>query len=101
MLVVKRGRDEGKSVPVQEQVAIGADQKANVMALSDRNVSGRHGVVRLEQGVHVYHDLASTNGSWLVGRNGEKTRITGPVHLMHGDTIEIGQTRIVYMEEGK
>ena len=88
-------------MPVRDQVAIGADQGANSMTLTDRNVSGRHGVIRLEQGVHVYHDLASTNGSWLVDRHGQKTRITAPLRLMHGDMIEVGQTRIVYMDEGR
>lgn len=100
-LVVKSGSDQGKSVQLGDTTAVGAERNGNGLVLSDRFTSARHGLVRLEDGVYVYHDLASLNGSWLLGRNGDKRRITSPLTLMHGDTIEMGRSRIVYMEAGK
>lgn len=100
MLVVKRGSDEGKSRRVGDQVRVGSDA-SNDFVLADKNVSGRHAMVRREEGVHVFHDLASLNGSFIIKKDGSKEKITAPLRLMHGDTIEIGRTRLVYMEEGK
>jgi pSer/pThr/pTyr-binding forkhead associated (FHA) protein len=99
LLVVKRGTEEGKTVQVNGQVSLGSD-RVNDFALADRSVSARHGLIRLEDGVHVYHDLASLNGSYLVkGRFRE--RIGAPLKLMHGDVIEVGRTRLVYLEESR
>jgi len=98
-LVVKTGSEAGRSVQLQEATTVGT--AGNGLVLSDRYVSANHGLIRLIDNVFVYHDLASMNGSFLVGHNGDKRKIDSPLRLMHGDTIEIGRTRVAYVEAGR
>jgi hypothetical protein len=98
-LVIKTGAEAGRSVQLQDATTVGA--AGNGLVIADPYVSANHGLVRLIDNIYVYHDLASMNGSFLVGRNGDKQRITSPLRLAHGDTIEIGRTRFAYMEPGR
>lgn len=61
----------------------------NQVVLSDPKVSRYHGELRVRHGALVYHDLRSTNGSWV---NGSRV-VEMAVGL--GDRIELGDTTIL------
>lgn len=61
------------------------------LVLDDANASRHHAEVRPSGGAWVIVDLGSTNGVKLNGR-----RITGPERLSHGDTLDIGSSRLVF-----
>jgi pSer/pThr/pTyr-binding forkhead associated (FHA) protein len=100
-LMVKTGPQTGQSTQLTQNVDIGRDGAINQLVITDPHVSASHGRVRLEDGSYVFHDLASSGGSWHIQTNGERRRITEPLRLMHGDVIEIGKTRIVFMESSR
>jgi len=52
----------------------------------------------VEDGRFHFWDLASANHSFVVGRDGTKQRIREPYPLRDGDTIDLGEARLTYLE---
>ncbi len=78
-----------------QRVTIGRDESNDVVLPDDLTVSRRHAVLeRLAAGWSV-SDLDSLNGTLV---NGEA--LTQPRPLYSGDEIEIGETRLVYRQDG-
>jgi pSer/pThr/pTyr-binding forkhead associated (FHA) protein len=67
---------------------IGRSSSANLV-LDDEFASGRHAQLVPRDGGWVLEDLGSTNGTFL-GRE----RIAGPVELVAGQSIRIGNTTL-------
>jgi pSer/pThr/pTyr-binding forkhead associated (FHA) protein len=87
--------DEGKStvVPLTRiEYSIGR-QEGNVIRLTERNVSRKHGRLYKENGKFVIEDLKSYNGVFV---NNE--RIKDKVLLKSGDSMQIGDYRLVFRE---
>lgn len=58
----------------------------NDIVLYDPEVSRNHAHIQYHQGRYIIEDLGSTNGTFVNGK-----RITAPVPLHNGDTIEMGE----------
>lgn len=97
-LVLKTGAEAVKTFQLGESTNIGRDPKGNQIVIDDPRVSRHHGRVRLENGSFFYHDLASSTGSRLVTRNGAKRKISGAVRLVNGDVLQLGGTKLAFME---
>ncbi|MGE0707908.1 MAG: HD domain-containing phosphohydrolase [Planctomycetota bacterium] len=91
MLHVTDGPDAGRLFLLDaDQVTIGRNAE-NTIVLNDTAVSGVHTkVVRDAAGQFTIHDMQSTNGTWLNGRE------HGATDLRDGDTIRIGSTSMVF-----
>ena len=76
----------------EEKVTIGR-LPDNTLQIDEGSVSSRHAEISYEGGHFHYHDLGSTNGSFV---NGEQT--TEAV-LRHGDEVRIGQVECVFFDE--
>ncbi|MDR1187946.1 MAG: FHA domain-containing protein [Bifidobacteriaceae bacterium] len=88
-LTVKSGPLRGTTLPLtRSPVVIGRSSTANLV-LDDEFASGRHAQLVPRQGGWVLEDLGSTNGTFM-GRE----RITGPVQLVAGQSIRIGNTTL-------
>jgi hypothetical protein len=66
---------------------------AAALALADRAVSRLHAVLAWDPvaQMHVLTDLGSSNGTFVNGQ-----RITGPVGVLNGTTIQLGNTQLRY-----
>lgn len=91
MLHVTEGLDTGRLFELgAEAVTLGRNAE-NTIVLNDTAVSGVHTkIVRDESGQFTIHDMQSTNGTFLNGRQ------HGAADLRHGDSIRIGSTTFVF-----
>ena len=92
MLVVRSGPRTGRSFSLLEETNIGRDAQRNEISLDDPQMSRENTRVKLENGVFVIYDLASTNGTLV---NGQKV-LRQP--LKNGDDILIGETAFAFVE---
>lgn len=74
------------------------DEDGEAIVIADDTVSKRHAKIRLEEGRFMFWDLASANGSFLIGTNGTRERVYTPHPLADGDTIDLGDARLTYIE---
>lgn len=72
-----------------EEVLVGRVAESQIR-LSDANVSRRHAAFKRVPDGWAIHDLGSTNGTRVNGREIDEARLTD------GDVIEIGLTRLIY-----
>lgn len=96
-LVQRNGIRAGKVYLLGEETDIGRGPENNVV-LGDETVSKRHAKVRVEEGKFVFWDLASANFSFLLGADGKRNRILQPHPLTDGDTVELGEARLTFLE---
>ncbi|MEM1415990.1 MAG: FHA domain-containing protein [Myxococcota bacterium] len=74
----------GQKIPItKEEFVIGRGSKTADLPIKDGNISRRHAVIVLRDGVHFIKDLGSTNGIEFAGRRIESKR------LDEGDLIQI------------
>lgn len=92
MLVVRSGPRTGQSFSLQEETNIGRDAQRNEISLDDPGMSRENSRIKLENGVFVIYDLASTNGTFV---NGQKI-LKQP--LSNGDEIKIGEISFAFVE---
>ncbi len=86
ILFVRSDTNAGQEVEVSSVVVMGRSDEADVV-LSDPYASDFHmRLVAAENGITL-HDLGSTNGTYVNGR-----RVTAPLQLRRGDTIQVGKT---------
>jgi len=74
-----------------EPLTIGRKVQNGLMLASDQ-ISRRHCIVALENGVAVVTDTDSTNGCWIGGQ-----RIEGPTHLPPGSVLRVGPYHLQYL----
>ena len=75
----------GRTVEIGSGCTIG--REGCDVLLPDPEVSRRHAVVRVADGVASVEDVGSTNGTWLNGR-----RVEGRAELRAGDELRLGNT---------
>ncbi|OQW96256.1 MAG: hypothetical protein BWK77_05645 [Verrucomicrobia bacterium A1] len=94
-LVFLNGPFKGKRLAVQQgSVTIGRDPDCQVR-VADDEISRKHAVIEQRaDGTHV-RDLGSMNGIVVNGQNCRESPIR------HRDVIEIGRTRLQYLESGQ
>jgi hypothetical protein len=86
-LRIVSGPAAGRTLELEGEVVIG--REGDGLAIPDKEISRRHTAVRqTERGVEI-EDLGSRNGTFVDGR-----RITEPVTLTIGGTIEVGSSQI-------
>lgn len=86
ILFVRSDTSAGQEVEVSNVVVMGRSEEADVV-LGDPYASDFHmRLVAAENGITL-HDLGSTNGTYVNGR-----RVTAPLQLRRGDTIQVGKT---------
>jgi len=91
MLHVIEGPDEGRLFMLDGDATTIGRNAENTIVLNDTAVSGVHTkIVRNESSQFTLHDMQSTNGTWLNGRE------HGATDLRDGDTIKIGATSMVF-----
>jgi serine/threonine-protein kinase len=95
LLVVEKGHDKGKAIPVPEgsTVIIGRDS-STALPLRDTMTSRMHCKIQFQEDGFYLTDLESMNGTYL---NGEKVREM--VKLDHGDLIKIGDTLFTFTSD--
>lgn len=71
---------------------IGRKPEANDIVLNNPTVSREHALIREGGGVFTIYDRGSTGGTLV-----NSQRIRQPVILYHGDVIELGEVRLVFM----
>jgi adenylate cyclase len=91
-LRVEREDEPPEEVEIGEGLTIGRST-ANQLVIRDSSASRHHAEIRRAGGGHRLMDLGSVNGTWVNGR-----RLTSPVDLNDGDTIEIGRIRLHFIE---
>jgi hypothetical protein len=99
-LMVQNGPRAGHPFELDDVTNIGrSGGENNDIVLEDEGISAQHGRIRFddERKQFVFHDLATTNGSWLIA-DGGKRQIEAPHVLSDGDIIEIGATRLVFKQ---
>ncbi|MCC6388272.1 MAG: FHA domain-containing protein [Dehalococcoidia bacterium] len=96
-MVLRNGIRAGKVFLLEDETSIGRNPD-NDIVISDETVSKRHAKVMMEEGRFHYWDLASANHSFVVGKDGTKKRIREPYALRDGDTIDLGEARMTYIE---
>jgi FHA domain len=95
-LVERSGVRAGKVHLLKAETSIGRGAD-NDVTLADESVSRRHAKIILGDGKFTYWDLASANFSFLVAADGSRTRILEPRELADGDTIDLGDVRVVFL----
>lgn len=93
-LRISEGNGAGESFPLGEHIRVGR-KKTNQIVLDDGQCSLVHAEIQRQDDAYLITDQGSTNGTMV---NGE--RIESPTHLHPGDTISIGETKLV-VEEGE
>lgn len=89
-LTIRTGSEPGRELGLAGvRTVLGRDESCDVV-IEDERASRQHAAIeRLPDGRLAVHDLGSTNGTLVDGR-----RITSPVVLEGGETIQIGNTVI-------
>lgn len=92
-LLVRVGAQPETEYILDREVTILGREAINDLTVNDPEVSRRHTrILREPEGFYV-EDLGSTNGTFVNGQ-----RVTAPLLLYHGDTIEMGKSsRIVFL----
>lgn len=91
MLHVTEGPDTGRLFELSADAITLGRNAENTIVLNDTAVSGVHTkIARDGSGQFTIHDMQSTNGTFLNGRE------HGASDLRHGDTIRIGSTTFVF-----
>lgn len=76
----------------KEQFTIGRVGGANDIFINSSIVSSQHGMITNYNGLFVYNDLASTNGTYINGQlvKGNGMNPSAPIPLKDGDILSIG-----------
>ncbi len=92
-LLVRVGAQPEEEYILEREVTILGREAINDLVIDDVEVSRRHTrILREAEGFYV-EDLGSTNGTFVNGQ-----RVTSPLLLYHGDTIEMGKSsRLVFL----
>ncbi|HHU38031.1 MAG TPA: FHA domain-containing protein [Propionibacterium sp.] len=91
-LVVVRGPNVGATFVLDQEVITAGRHPQSDLFLDDVTVSRHHAKVTERGGNHWVADLNSLNGTYV-----NRTLIDGEVALRHGDEVQIGKFRLVYM----
>lgn len=85
VLVVTEGPLAGQRVELDGELVIGREDAG--LTIEDEELSRKHAVVRLVDGVVEIEDLGSRNGTFVNGR-----RIDGATRMSGGDLLKLGRS---------
>jgi hypothetical protein len=92
-LLVRVGAQPEIEYVLTREVTILGREAINDLVVDDAEVSRRHTRILREAEGYYVEDLGSTNGTFVNGQ-----RVTSPLLLYHGDTVEMGKsTRLVFL----
>lgn len=92
-LLVRVGALPEEEYILDREVTILGREAINDLVIDDAEVSRRHTRILREAEGYYVEDLGSTNGTFVNGQ-----RVTSPLLLYHGDTVEMGKsTRLVFL----
>lgn len=90
-LVIERGNDQGKRIPVNRfPFEIGRDSTL-ALILNDEEISRRHCRIKCRGETYVIEDLESKNGTYV---NGHRTVNST---IVNGDKILVGHTELLFL----
>jgi len=93
MLVVTRGPNTGSEFALEHVITTAGRHPQSDIFLDDVTVSRRHAEVeRTASGAVVVRDVGSLNGTYL-----NQQRIEGDATMAHGDELQIGKFKLVYL----
>ena len=91
-LIIRLGSQPEQQYPISQEITIVGREAINDLVVNDPEVSRRHCRLMMGKDGYLIEDLGSTNGTFVNGQ-----RVTSPVPLYHGDTIELGKSgRIIF-----
>ncbi len=71
---------------------VGRKEQVNDIVLNDPTVSREHALIRESNGVYTIYDRGSKGGTYV-----NSNRIRQPTIIYHGDVIQLGETRLLFM----
>lgn len=86
-LLIRIGGKPETQYSFDQEITIVGREAINDLMLNDPEVSRRHCRFIVDQDGYLIEDLGSTNGTFVNGQ-----RVTAPMMLYNGDTIELGKT---------
>jgi len=86
IVVLRSDTQAGLDFTVNDSLVLGRSEQSDIV-LEDPYASEFHLRLTAKEGRLVVTDLGSTNGTYVNGR-----RVTTPVDLRRGDTVQIGKT---------
>ncbi|GAB4549594.1 MAG: hypothetical protein Kow0063_44430 [Anaerolineae bacterium] len=89
-LLITAGPGRGQTFELRGEVHLGRS-RTNAIALSDGKVSRNHARLDPVRNTYILTDLGSANGTFVNG-----VRITQPVRLRDGDSLQVGDTQFVF-----
>jgi hypothetical protein len=96
-IIERDGTNTGVAHCLRADTILGHSPNAAINLASEA-VNKRHASIRYRDGAFVFWDLASENYSFLVGPDGERSRILQPHKLSDGDTLDLADSRLTFIE---
>lgn len=89
-LLITAGSGRGQTFELRGEASLGRS-RANSIVLSDGKVSRTHARLDPVRSTYILTDLGSANGTFVNG-----VRITQPVRLRDGDSLQVGDIQLVF-----
>jgi VWFA-related protein len=91
-LKVISGKHEGKEFTITKKVTvIGAAEQSDIPLFGDAQIAQHHAQIRQDKKEFWLEDISNRNNSFV-----NQQLITAPQMLNHGDTIQLGQTKVLF-----
>ncbi|MBO0692951.1 MAG: zinc-ribbon and FHA domain-containing protein [Acidimicrobiaceae bacterium] len=94
VLVVKRGPNAGTRYVLTEGLTSVGRHPDSDLLLDDVTVSRRHVELRRTAGGYTVRDVGSLNGTYV-----NRERIDSEVQVRHGDELQVGKFRLLFLTE--
>jgi hypothetical protein len=95
-LVIREGVRAGHQFRLGENTGIGRDA-SNEVILDDGSMSSHHARIKLEDGKFFLHDLASTNGTFILNHESRDWQQIYREEIKDGQQIKFGRTVLHFM----
>jgi len=96
-VIERDGANTGTAHCLRAETILGHSPNATINLASEA-VNKRHASIRYRDGAFVFWDLASENYSFFVAPDGERSRILEPFRLTDGDTLDLADARLTFLE---
>jgi hypothetical protein len=91
-LKVTSGKHEGKEFTITKKVTvIGAAEQSDIPLFGDAQIAQRHAQIRQDKKEFWLEYISNRNNTFV-----NQQLITAPQMLNHGDTIQLGQTKVLF-----